>query len=387
MVELAAPLRRLVAAGVMVLAAGPALAAEVLHVGPPNTNQAYLFDWRAGGTVDVVTDRGRSQGRYTTAGALRVVTLDTPISLLTIVDVPECPEFQAEARVDLAQLAVTVVSGTANRGESDVAEAGTQTILSGCAAGRVEPWGSLDQASRTRHLAARLRPSMSDLTVGSRLAGLSEEAGAENPFPAVDVVSFGAGQITFARSGNAYPATITDRWLRFAPGGDRGYTRFSVDRLSGAEVWVQAEWNAGRAERVFQRPMVQPQDRAGFGGLWRTARVWEGGLFVGTPTLFSIHLYRDFTGDRVVLDTITGNETRQPITWAYDAADIVMSRPLGGDTGRRTWVPLRNSGSTRFVMEEERRVTADGTSYPFIDWRINLYIDRGPAVPPVARRR
>lgn len=370
-----------------VLAVAPAGAVQVLHVGPASSNQAYLFDWRGGSAATVVTDRGRADGSYAQVGSQRVLSLATPLSQETVVEVPECPELQATARIDVRQIGVSTVSGTAVRGESDVAEAGTVTLLDGCAAGRVDPWGGLDQPVRTRHLAAALRPSLADLVPGSRLAGPSEVPGADDPFPAVDVVSFGSGQITFERSGNAYPTTLADGWLVFAPGGERGYTRFSVDRLSGAETWVQAEWATGQPQRVFQRPMVQPRAGAGFGGLWRTARVWEGGLFVGTPTLFSIHLYRDFTGERVVVDVPTGTETRQPISWAYDGANVVMTRPLGGGTGIRTWQPLRNSGGTRFVMEEETRTLPDGSTVGFIAPRINLYIDRGPAVPPVVQRR
>ena len=360
----------------------PALAAEVLHVAPPNLSAAFQFDWR-GTRATIVTSQGRSEASVATSGALRTATLDSPFSTTFLSFDPDCPDAEVEARQDVLQLAVTRLTGTDTRGTSKVVDIGIETTLSGCNAGRVVPFGSPgDEGVPTQHLAATLRPPISDLTPGARLAGPSDRLGLET-FPAADVVTFGAGTLSFPATGDAYPLATSNGWLVLSlPFGERAYTRFSVER-NGGETWIAADWSGGAPQRVFRTLMVQPAPGAGFGTRRQTSRVWESGLFAGSNNPFYFYLYRDGSGERVQLDLAAGTEGRSPVTWVPDGADVVTRRSFGdGSFGRRTWVPLRNSGTSHFVMESETRTFLDGTVEPFIQPRVNFYIDEGTATPP-----
>lgn len=360
-----------------------ATAAPVLHVGDSRSNNAaYQFDWR-GAAATVVTGQGRSEAGVTSSGALRLATLATPMSRISSTIDPDCPELPVDLRRDVLQVAVTSLSGSDRRGTSKVVEIGTETTLGGCNAGRVRPFGAPDDAGvSTLHLDARLRPSTADLVAGSRLAGPSDQPGLD-AFPPADVVAIGTGVWQFPASGGSYPVASVDGWTVLGLAlGERAYTRFAVDR-SGAETWIAADWVAGQPQRVFQTLMVVPAAGAGFGGTWQAARVWESGLFVGTNNPFFFHLYLDGTGERVSQDLAAGTETRQPVTWDRNGEDLVTRRTFGdGSQGRRTWVPLRNSGRLRFVMEQEVRILTDGTPLPFVGPRVNAYVDRGAASPP-----
>jgi hypothetical protein len=368
-------------------AAGASGAAPIFHVGTERSNNAaYLIDWR-GAAATVVGSQGRTEATVVTTGPQRVTTLATPFSQTFDTSDPDCPDQFVQTRRDVLQLAVTRLSGTENRGNSKVVDIGTDTTLGGCNDGRVVPFGDpADAGFSTRHLAASLRPSTSDLTPGVTLAGPSEQPGLDS-FPAADVVTFGPGTMQFNRSGTVYPYVTTDAWLvNTLPSGERGHTRIAVDR-NGAETWVVADWAGGQPQRVFRTLMVKPAAGAGFGTVRQTARTWESGLFIGTNTPFFFHLYRDGSGERVSKDLAAGTETRIPITWSFDAGDVVTRRTFGdGSTGRRTWSPLRNSGSSRFVMEAETRTLTDGTVVPFIQPRVNFYVDNGPATPPAPSR-
>jgi hypothetical protein len=76
------------------------------------------------------------------------------------------------------------------------------------------------------------------------------------------------------------------------------------------------------------------------------------------------------------------SETRQPITWAFAGANVTTTRFNGGVQRVRTWVPLANKGPNRWVMESEVTINADGSQTPFIEPRVNFYIDLGPSVKP-----
>jgi hypothetical protein len=369
------------------LAAATAGAAPVFHVGTErNTNGAYLFDWR-GAAASVVGNQGRTEATVVTTGLQRLATLATPLSQTFENTDPDCPFEFVEVRRDVLQLAVTRLTGTENRGTSKVVDIGTDTTLSGCNAGRVVAFGDpADAGFSTRHLAASLRPSTSDLSPGVTLAGPSEQPSLDL-FPAADVVSFGPGTMQFNSSGAVYPYSTVDAWLvNVLPSGERGHTRIAVDR-NGAETWIVADWAGGQPQRVFRTLMVKPAPGAGFGGVRQASRIWESGLFIGTNTPFVFQLYRDGTGVRISQDLLAGTETRIPVTWGFDAANLVTTRTFGdGSTGRRTWTPLRNSGSSRFVMEAETRTLLDGTVLPFIAPRVNFYVDNGPATPPAPSR-
>ena len=375
---------RAAAAG-LALWAGLTMAAPIAHVGAAqNTNGAYLFDWRPAGRATVVAGAGRSEATVVTSGPQRVVTLSTPFSVEYFTDDPVCGE-QVQVRQDTLQFGVTRTSGTESRGTSGVVTLGTVTTLTGCNAGRVEPFGALDDPGfETLHLAMSLRPSIADLTPGSTIAGPSEDETSDiEQFPAADLMTVQAGSALFAATGNVRPLTTVDSWLVLGlDAGQRAYTRFSVDRRTGSEAWIAAEWSAGLPMRVVRTRMVKPQAGASFGSVRQASRIWESGLSLGTDNPFYYHLYRVGTGERVFKDLVAGTESRSPVTWAFNGLNIETRRNIGPNTGTRTWKPLRNSGTTRFVMEDEVLYLPDGTSSPFIKPRVNVYVDTGAATPP-----
>lgn len=376
---------RALAAGVLAAVVLPALAAPVLHVGPRGNNGAWQFDWR-GLRATIVTPDGRTEASVVTTGLQRLATLDVvQSSTFQIID-PDCPDLPVDVRSEVRQLAVTRLTGTENRGTSKVVQIGAEVTLNGCNAGREVPFGApTDAGVATRHLAASLRPSLGDLLPGVQLAGPSEQPGLDQ-FPAADVTTFAATTLAFARTGSVVPLATVDGWLVLSlPSGERGYTRFAVDR-NGAETWIAADWAAGLPQRTFQTLMVKPAAGAGFGTPRQAARVWESGLFIGSNTPFFFYLYRDGTGERVSQDLAAGTETRQPVTWLLDGANLLTRRSFGdGSQGTRTWQPLRNSGTSRFVMESEVRRLTDGTTLQFIAPRVNFYNDLGAATPPPSR--
>jgi hypothetical protein len=217
------------------------------------------------------------------------------------------------------------------------------------------------------------------------IAGPSDSPAPLNNFPAADVMTVQAGSARFATSGSEPALASVDGWLVLGlSSGERGYTRFAVDRLTGGESWIGADWADGVPQRLIKVRMVKPEAGAGFGGVRQAARMWASILSAGTNNPFFFHLYRDGTGDRVTQDLVLGTETRQPVLWGFDGANVLTTRSLSdGSTIRRTWVPLRNSGTQRFVMEDEVRIPVGGGSpQPGINRRVNVYIDTGPATPP-----
>lgn len=373
----------LLAGAVCCAAAAPAYHVPVAR----NYTAAYVLDWRAAGRATAVTPEGRGEGRWADVGAQRVLTLTTPIQSAEFeVYDEDCPDVLSKARNDTLQIGVTLTSGTLTRGESDLVLAGNVVTTQGCNVGRSVPFGTLsDPGLRTRQIAAGLRPSTSDLVPGVSLAGPSELPG-DPTAVAADVMTFVVGGGQFAASGQVHPLTWTDGWFVIAaPWGERGYTRVAVDRTTGAETWVEAAWLAGQPTQVFQTLMVKPAAGAGFGTVRQASRIWESGLFAGTNNPFFFRLYRDGSGERLSQDLAAGTETRSPISWAFDGTHIVHTRAIGGGTGQRRWVPLRNGSGVRFVMESETQTLPDGTVLPFIAPRVNFYLDQGPATPPPMR--
>lgn len=385
--KLSRPGMLLAAALALGLAQPLALARPVLHVAAePLSTSAYLIDWRPAGRVTFVDAQGRREGRYTTAGSQRVITLEAPLQFAYNAIDPDCPEAPQAFRVDVHQVGITRTAGTERRGESSLAQAGILHTLTGCNAGREQPWGSLSGPGLpTRHLDAALRPSIADLAPGVVIAGPSEDVTPGEMYPAADLMTVEPGAGRFAATGNAHPLSTVDGWLVLdLPGRQRAYTRVGVDR-HGGESWLRADWSDGQPQTVAQAWMVKPEAGAGFGSLRQASRMWASGSTLGsTLTTFAIHLYPDGSGVRVAVDVPSGTENRQPITWAFDGNDIVQWRSSGGGIGERTWQPLRNSGTRRFLMETEVRRMPDGSVQPFIKPRVNFYVDTGPAVPPPA---
>lgn len=375
----------LAAALALGLAQPDAQARPVIHVAAEaSATNAWLIDWRAAGRVTFVDAQHRREGRYTTAGAQRVINLDQPLAFEYQAIDPDCPEAPQAFRNEVFQVGVTRTGGTERRGQSALTQVGAVTTLTGCNAGRVQPFGSLaDPGVPTRHLDAALRPTIADMVPGVVIAGPSEDVTPGEFFPGADLMSVEPGGGRFAATGNLHPLSTTDGWLVLdLPGQQRAYTRVAVDR-HGAETWLRADWAGGQPQTVTQALMVKPEAGAGFGSLRQASRMWESGAFIGSAvTTFGIHLYQDGTGVRIARDVQGGTENRQPITWAFDGERIVQQRSSGGGIGERTWQPLRNSGVRRYLMETEVRRMPDGSVQDFIKPRVNFYVDTGPAVPP-----
>ncbi len=375
------------------LAAGISLPAQaqtrsVAYVAQQNdTAAAYLVDWIGSTRAVVVANAGRSGGSVARSGAQRVVTLDSPFSteFQTNTFDPCINDFPRQRQSTL-QIALTTLSGSADRGESKVVELGTITTLNGCAAGTVVPFGALgDPGLATRHLALALRPAVSDLVPGVALAGLGELP-RTGPCDAVDVLTLQAGGLgLFAASGSVVPAAFdADQWLVLGlPAGERAYTRLSVDRRTGAEVWLDVDRAGGVPTVAYRRLIVKPVAGASFGTLRQASRMWQSGISTTPTNSFVVHLYRDGSGERVFRDLVAGTETRSPLTWTLGSGQIVQTRPLGTNTGVRTWVPLANNGGgATFVLESEVIVDPAGVATPLIAPRVNFYVDTGPATAP-----
>jgi hypothetical protein len=353
-----------------------------------NVATAWLIDWTVPGRASVVATAGQRGGVVQRVGQQRVVTLDAPFSVQFFGTEPDCSGLQPELRQDTLQVAVRRTAGTEVRGESSVVELGTITTLTGCDAGRVEPFGAVsDPGVATRHLAMNLRPSVADLLPGVALAGVSEEPRVDL-FPAVDVMTVQAGgQALFAASGSVHGLSVVDGWQVLAlPSGERAYARMSVDRRTGEETWFDADWVGGQPTSVHPRIMVKPVIGASFGGVRQAAREWESSIGLGSTSPFYIYLYTDRTGERVSIDGSTGTEYRSPISWRFSGPHIVQQRTLGSGAGERTWQPLRRGGGVVFVIEDETLAFPGEPPSAYIKPRINFYTDRGPAAPLPGRR-
>lgn len=366
----------------------------VVYVSPYQaSSNAYLIDWQGSTRAHVVTNQGNRDGGVSRSGSQRVLTLDTPFSQQYFSDeFDPCINENPMIQQDTLQLAVKTLTGSDNRGTSAVVELGTLTTLNGCNAGFVEPFGALtDPGFSTNHLALNLRSSVTDLVPGVSLAGPSEEARDDSGFPANDVFTFQAGGLgSFGSTGHVFSAAFdADNWLQIGlPSGQRGYTRISVDRRTGAETWLDADWAGGLPTTVWRRLMVKPAAGAGFGNLRQTSRMWQSGLSSTDLSTFSIYLYQTGNGERVTLDLMTGVESRTPITWVFNGANVEQTRVNSSFNRVRTWAPLANGGArAHFVMESENYVYPDGSTAVFIKPRVNFYTDKGAATPPVASSR
>jgi hypothetical protein len=386
--------RLVVRAGAAVLMLGlalPALAVPVAYfTASAGTAYPVLIDWQDAARARVVNYLGAQSGAVTGDAAQRVITLDSPISYTTYSAEQYCVDgIQEMQRVDTTQLVVRDVTGLADQGTSQMVEIGTVTTLDGCRAGLVVPFGSIaDTGLTVNRLAMSARPSVKDLKPGTRIAGFSEQVWVPGAFGSIgaDVVTlFAGGTASFAATGHVVPAALNaENWLVFDFGSfARAYTRLAVDTSTGAETWLRAEWAGGQAQRVMEELVVKPAAPADFGTERQASRMWESGMFADDAQvhLFS-YLYQGGTGERVTMDLVAGTESRVPITWAFAGSSIVQTRFVGTTRVDRTWVPLRNiKGKLVFVMENEIRTYADGSTHTYIPPRVNFVIDTGKAVP------
>lgn len=377
------------------LAAGAALAAALLpapalaatkstaYYGVGNgSSNAYLIDWQGKTAARVTAAQGVRSGTVSASGGHRLITLAPPLSV-SQESLDECGEL-IQLRTDTHQVLVRELPAAA----AEVVEIGQTVNVGGCQDGLTVPFGSeTDPGLSLVRVGMGARPSVTDLVPGSRIAGFSEDvATPEAAGLAEDVVTLQAGSAQFQATGHVVPAAFdASGWLVFdLPGFQRAYTRVAVHAQTGGETWLLADW-AGGPLNVQRRLVVKPAAGAGFGSLAQASRIWESGLFTATPRPFFFHLYKNGTGERVQKDLDLGTEFRTPITaWGFDGLNLLQTRPLGGGLGHRTWVPLRNQGKFRWVLESEVAALSGQEPFLFVKPRVNVYEDTGKAVPPPA---
>lgn len=344
--------------------------------------EPYLIEWKQNaGKARVVSDMGENEATVLTDGSLRIVQYKNPIvTVWTYSYLDSCGDY-VDGQEVRQQLLVNDVAGAAGKGQSELTVQGELTYLTGCDAGKKEAF-SYALGSYNR-LAMDKRPAITDLTPGARLAGPSPAMGSVVDQTLVtDVVQFGStGQWWFENSGETLPASLSpDQWFVLTLNdGQRGYTRLAVDKKTGAETWLTADWTDGLPRKIIVRMMVKPVEGAGFGSDKQAARMWQAGLFSQSDTPFYIYLYKDHTGERVSKYS-DGSEARSPISWALDGNTIYQFRQRGPQSLTRTWQPLRSTdGKNVFVLENET-ITDEWGTYPYIS-RVNFYTDTGKAVP------
>lgn len=388
-----APMLALAAA----LAGGQALAAKPVAYAAENgygQSDALLIELKNGGTRAVVnTPLGRAQGAVSLLGGFQVVTLDAPYTEEQDGPVAACDGLPTRVRHDTTQVGTRLRSGTANKGLSELAYAGTDTTLNGCDAGKVVGWGGFEagQGINTIHRNLGNLPGLADLVPGTVLAGLSADAGTvvANTL-AVDIATFGSGSMSFARAGVSVPYTVNaDGWIVMSlpTGAQRGYLRLALADNRGMEQWVSADMVGGVPQALWSPPAMKPVAGTAWGSGAANARIWESAIFTKSTFPFFFHLYKDGTGERVSKDLVAGTETRAPLSaWYLDGSGaLVTERTTGGSLlRRRSWQPLVLNGKAMGVIESETGYFPDGSTLVIIAPRINAYIDQGKAVRPAA---
>lgn len=369
----------------------PAAVARTLAYVWPNfsTSAAWLVDWNTRGRAHIGTNQGAGDGTYTDDGTQRVLTLSRPISVT--VDSLDCNGLPYQQRTDYRQFVFRGLSGTARSGTAAVVEIGSITDIGGCTPGQVVPFGALtDTGMTTNYLDMANRAPVTDLLPGVQLVGLSDDMyspvnGSQSLTQ--QVVTLSRSTLGFAVSGVAYPYTLVDQWLSYTVpiGANRRYTRLARDARTGVETWLGADWGSTQFGPVWLVMMTQATAGATFGTVKQAARVWTSGLFIGSSTTLEYDLYRNGSGQRVLMDA--NGTTVAPVTWGLTANNLETTRITGTVLRQRTWVPVATYGANHFVLEEEVAFFDDGSSQRQIPPRVNYYVDGGPAVPPPSGQR
>ena len=348
---------------------------------------AYLVTWRDDGRATVVTYEGRSTGTVTVEGLNRVIRLGRPIATtVTGGALDSCTGGPADVRNDITHVAVRLRSGTDLSGLSAVSTQGARTILTGCEAGKVEPVGDITDTSGTPTLHRPFdgRPPIDDLAPGAVIAGMAPRLGDGSRFPEIDVAVLNESAVRFERTGAQVPLSRrADKWLMLNYGAptQRSYTRITRADSFGIEHWMTAEWVDGVIARVDALPMFKVSGTASWASIASSSRKWQSGIFARNPSPFFIHLYSNGTGERVTRDTVTGQETRIPLSaWRLRNGVLEMDRTLpDGSLVRRFWVPKLRTTNAMGVIEREIQILPDSTRLIRIPPRVNWYIDTGSA--------
>jgi hypothetical protein len=282
---------------------------------------AYLIDWKGQDKARVVSPDGAQPGAVADNGSQRLVTLKAPLSM-TISTTASCDGMIMRRR-DIERVVVRDLKG----GASQIVVIGTWTNLGGCEDGLVTPFGSeTDPGNSMKRLLMNARPSMADMVPGVQIAGPSEGL-------SQDVITLGTDTALFQATGHSVPvAWSPDQWLVFSMAGFvRAYTRLALNAKTGGEVWMMADWSDGQAQRVQAPWFVKPFAGTGFGSVAQASRMWQSGMSTHRP--FSIHRYKDGTGETVLEDPDQGTDFRSPINWGFDGPNVVQA---GGGLASRT---------------------------------------------------
>ena len=383
------------ALGLTLSVLGSSVAFEALAVQTAyySVGTAYLVDTNAKTkTAQVATSLGASSGRYVDSGTQKTISLTTPLSYEVFGDWTNC-QVQQTWRRDVQSLVLKRLNGTAKKGQTALVELGIDTETAGCNVGRVTPFGSSDDMGITlNHLALSNRPSMADVRPGTRWAGLHEGIYTPQQYfsgsVAADIVTWqGDGRVRFEQSGLLVDSVTTaDGWWTLSlPSGDRAYTRLSLDKTTGAEVWLLGDRSNGKLTWAAAWWVIPMKLGKGFGDVIAASRSWENGLSNGE---FFRNMYSDFSEDAYQYNPDTGSwERLLGWNWRFEGMNVIHTRSTSGYVRNRIWEPVRRVGVNQWVMDNDR-FTDPNTGVPLAPFirQVFLHIDSGPAVKPTTGR-
>ncbi|MBQ0957674.1 hypothetical protein KAK06_01765 [Ideonella sp. 4Y11] len=364
----------------------PSLARELAYLATPGygTPFAFLIDWQPQGRASVVSFDGAGAGAVSSEASNRVITLDAPISVWTTADEPtDCDGGYPNVRIDIQRIGVRPVQGNSRLGQSAITQAGTTTVLSGCATGRVTPWGGIAETGGllVNHSDRSRFASPDAVSVGSQWVGFSDAIYPYYSGATANPASVEEGQLRFRDGGAVVPLTRrADGWfvLDLGDRGQRGYLRIAEADGSGQEAWLAAMWSGDRPVQVARSPMVHPQ-LGDWGGLRKSARHW-----LLTPTEFTqtqvfVDLLSNGSGEWLHVDRDTGETDHLPLLrWRVNGSVIELDTDAFNGAYRvRRWEWLARTGRNVSVLESMIEYQPDGTQRVVLRPRLNLYRDEG----------
>ncbi len=354
---------------------------------------AYVITWdTVHHTAHIAETFGTADGSYTDDGVQRIITLDHP--LVSTDYVYDCNGNVIPAEDDLLQLVLRSAGGAPKKGVTQLVPIGTVTDIGGCTPGQVTPYGSVTDAGYPMdRLAMSLRAPMDDLVAGAQIAGMTETPLAvpgDLGSLSADVTTFGAGSVTFNRTGHQFSTTLTaDGWLVIDFGSfQRGYTRLTQDARSGEEIWLGAEWQDNAPGVLELSMMAKPNAQAGFGGRGAASHDWASGRFLNSYAPTDYAMYHDYTGLRTATPVDGSDPYLTAYTWGLGGTDLQLAISGANGVDRRTWTPVANHGKTHFVIESGEEYDANGNwLYTTILPRVNFFIDQGKTTKPAGQAR
>jgi hypothetical protein len=333
-------------------------------------------------TVSVVNAFGAASGNFVDDGMVRLISLSSPISVVYLTTGGACAIPQVIRR-ETHEIKFSIVEGSAKKGRSTVLESGVEVELEGCNVGNVTPFGNNGELpTATEHIAMTNRPSMKDVKIGSSWAGLHQgywEKVIGTPFTAADVVTVLSDREALFEKTNLRVRSemgIDGWWMLDLPLGKRQYTRLTLDRTTGTEMWLYGDVVDGKFQWVHTWWVSKHQPRAGFGDVASASRAW-GHYF--NPAPFVRNMYSDYSEDILYPSgyRLTG------WTWSFEGMNVVHRSTTPVQARRRIWEPVRTVGATHWVLDEYIwRDIQSGYEWSVVPRVVVKYTDTGPAVKP-----